>query len=65
VRIPDQARFLDREVDRRFAIRSEQVVGARGPDGVEPRPPGVGELGDVRPLVLDILAEELQRVERL
>ena len=44
-------------IDRGDGLGVEWLVAARRADRLEPRAPGLGQVGDVRPLVLDLLAQ--------
>src|SRR5262245_6578334 len=63
--VGDEARFLDRPVDGGRAIVGQRIVPARLDDCVQPAAPRHAKVVDVRPLVVDVLAESLQGVERL
>ena len=58
--ILDPADLVDGAVDRRAGFVGGVVVAAAGGDRIEPGAPGVGQVVDVRPLVLDLLAELLE-----
>ena len=60
MRVLDPADLVDGEVDGRAGLVGGLVGAAVGGDGVEPGPPRVAQVGDVRPLVLDLLAALLE-----
>ena len=57
MRIGDQARLVDRPYDAGGAIRSECLAAALLRDRIEPFPPRRGQVLDVLPFVVDVLAE--------
>ena len=65
VRVADQRDLVDCPVDRSRPGLGERFVTARGHDLLEAASPRFAQIGDVGPLVLDVLAELLQAVERV
>src|SRR6266550_8560093 len=60
MRVVDEARLGACRVDRRTHLRGDCLVAAGGGGLFQSGQPGVAEILDVLPLVLDILAEQAQ-----
>ena len=65
MRIVDQARLVDDARDGDAAGGRERLLAPGVLNGLEPRPPGVDEVLDVLPLVVDLLAQLAERREAI